>query len=147
MFDKKQHEKKYRDTHPIQRAVYQKKYKENHKEELSRKGKVYRDEDPERIKAQRRWSNYRITPEQFNALLVKQDGKCAICSMIFKQDGKKNEVAVVDHCHTTDKIRGLLCLTCNNGIGLLKDNPTTIRNAVVYIERNIKTVTEEIYGD
>lgn len=63
-----------------------------------------------------------------------QDGNCAICyksfdrEMISKQNG-----LFVDHCHQTGRIRGLLCLKCNSGLGMFNDNETLLRRALEYI--------------
>lgn len=69
-----------------------------------------------------------ITLEQYNDLLTKQNGKCAIC---FSVD--KNRALSVDHCHLTGQIRGLLCTSCNNALGLFKDNVETIIKAASYV--------------
>ncbi len=82
-------------------------------------------------------SKYKITLEEYDKLLEKQNGVCALC--------KKEENAVekyykgikrlaVDHCHDTNKIRGLLCSSCNIGIGNLKHDPELLRKAASYCE-------------
>lgn len=71
--------------------------------------------------------NYQLTPEQYNAMLAAQEGKCAIC-------GEYRKLAV-DHCHTTEKVRGLLCNACNSLLGFANDNPDTLRSALAYLER------------
>ena len=65
---------------------------------------------------------YGITLEQFNALLEAQGGKCAICGMSDKSNPAK--FPVVDHCHTNNHVRGLICSRCNSGLGFFKDSPT-----------------------
>lgn len=50
---------------------------------------------------------------------------CALCG--------SNQKLVVDHCHKTNKVRGVLCSNCNLGIGLLKDNKDTMMNAINYV--------------
>jgi hypothetical protein len=75
--------------------------------------------------------------EQYEQMLVKQNYCCAICRKHFGEFSKR---LCVDHCHITDKIRGLLCDSCNRGIGFLKfdHGPTILRNALVYYD-NFKT--------
>jgi hypothetical protein len=73
---------------------------------------------------------YGLTPEEFLALYEKYDSKCAIC---------RNEPTTlrglhVDHCHTTGKVRGLLCHGCNVGIGSLRDDVVLMRKAIAYLE-------------
>ncbi len=72
---------------------------------------------------------YRLTLEEYNAMLVAQQGNCAIC-------GQPMQRPVVDHNHDTDKVRQLLCSPCNSAIGLLQENPVVLRRAADYIERH-----------
>lgn len=131
----KENEKRWRDSHPEERKVYQQKYAQKHKIMLALKAKEYRENNPEKLRAQRRKSNYGIENECFLQMLEAQENKCLICEMIFNNNGTKSEVPVVDHCHISGEVRGLLCLKCNNGIGLLKDDPLIVGRAVKYLER------------
>lgn len=72
---------------------------------------------------------YGITLAEYEALLVEQDGKCAIC-------GQKDEYfnLAVDHCHGTNRVRGLLCVGCNRGIGIFRDSPDLLMKAVEYLK-------------
>jgi hypothetical protein len=56
-----------------------------------------------------------ITSEDFNQMLEKQSGGCAICLIT---ECKSGVAFAVDHCHTTGAIRGLLCRDCNTSLGL-----------------------------
>ena len=76
----------------------------------------------------RRLKKYGITKEAYYALMVAQNGKCAICGAECWLDLR------VDHNHETGAVRGLLCAGCNSGIGLLKENLETLRGAIRYIE-------------
>lgn len=81
------------------------------------------------------FSKYKISEQQYDNMLWKQGGKCAIC----KQPeillvNKKPKPLSIDHCHTTGKIRGLLCSTCNTGLGFFKNNPEYLKNAALYCE-------------
>lgn len=76
---------------------------------------------------------YGITLYQYNARLHIQDHKCAIC---FKHKSEFKDGLVVDHCHKTNKVRGLLCPKCNAGLGFFKDNTLTITAAIKYLELN-----------
>lgn len=73
---------------------------------------------------------YGLTPADYERLLQEQSGVCAIC----EGTNKNGRRLAVDHCHETDRIRGLLCGTCNSGIGLLKDDPDLCRLAAKYLE-------------
>jgi hypothetical protein len=85
-----------------------------------------------------------ITLQERDNRLEIQDGKCAICFEDIKfNDGKARgsntgEHAVVDHCHSTLKIRGVLCGHCNTGLGAFKDNPGFLLLAVEYLENSVK---------
>lgn len=71
---------------------------------------------------------YGLTKEQNELLYKKQEGKCAICNIFFLRKD-----LVVDHNHTTGETRGLLCNSCNRGIGLLKDNVEILFAAQQYL--------------
>lgn len=73
---------------------------------------------------------YGLTQERFDEMLRAQSGKCAIGGEPFS----KSLTPVVDHCHATGKVRGLLCKNCNTGIGMLKDRPENFIAAFNYIE-------------
>lgn len=77
--------------------------------------------------------NYGITYDNYLEMHNKQNGKCALCGGEgFKM--KPNSVAlVVDHCHATGRVRGLLCHNCNRALGLLKDNKEVLRKAIDYV--------------
>ena len=75
-----------------------------------------------------------ISPDEYNIMLTAQEGMCAICRQpersVFK--GVVRRLAV-DHSHTTGKVRGLLCLRCNTGLGRFLDNPVLLRDAADYL--------------
>ena len=71
-----------------------------------------------------------IDHETFALLLTKQDGRCAICGV------RPKRKLHIDHCHSTGRFRGLLCSSCNTGIGLLRDSPAILRSAINYLENN-----------
>lgn len=62
--------------------------------------------------------------------LKRQNYECSICRV--KLDGGRK--THWDHCHKTGKFRAWLCQSCNNGLGLFKDNPKFLRQAAAYIE-------------
>ena len=79
---------------------------------------------------------YGLTIEQKQAMIDAQDGKCAIC----KSDLETTHNVCVDHCHKTNKIRGILCRKCNLGIGHLNDSPQILKSAQMYLEKySLKT--------
>jgi len=76
------------------------------------------------------------TIEEYEALILEQDNYCAICHQPEKQilNGKIKRLAI-DHCHTTGKVRGLLCQRCNTGIGRFDDNVVLLKQAIQYLEK------------
>jgi hypothetical protein len=75
-------------------------------------------------------NTYGITLNQYQNILDRQNGVCAIC----QQKSEKIKLAV-DHDHNTGKIRGLLCRDCNQAIGLLKDNVVLLEKAKEYLQK------------
>ena len=92
-------------------------------------GAKYREKNRKDINFKNRISRYRITIEEFETLWIKQKGNCAICKEML--DKKKYRI---DHNHTSGKVRGLLCTSCNTAIGLLQDSPKITSNAARYLE-------------
>jgi len=72
-------------------------------------------------------------PSRVQIFLMKDDqvGRCAICEEILSQDTKHIHV---DHCHKTNKVRGLLCANCNKGLGFFKDNTRALERAILYLQ-------------
>lgn len=81
----------------------------------------------------RRWHlrKYGMTEEDYNELLIIQGGLCAICKKL-----PTEKYFVIDHCHNSLKIRGLIHRTCNTAIGLLNDDANLVRLALEYLEKN-----------
>jgi hypothetical protein len=100
-------------------------WREQHKASV----REWAESNPEKKKAQR-LRKYSLTPEQHAGMLDQQQGVCAICKTA--PSGAKN-FPMVDHCHTTGKVRGLLCANCNRGIGKFKDSPALLRAAIAYL--------------
>lgn len=78
-------------------------------------------------------SRYGITLDEYKDLFVKQKGVCAICKRPSSEASKRCMRLFVDHCHSTKEVRGLLCHACNAGIGLFKDSPKLLIEAMRYI--------------
>jgi hypothetical protein len=75
---------------------------------------------------------YGITYEDYEEMLTSQKGCCAICKS--KISSSRTSRLYVDHCHDTMKVRGLLCSSCNHGLGLFKDSPSILKRAIDYLE-------------
>jgi len=84
------------------------------------------------------YEKYKIRTSDYNRILEKQGHKCAICGTTEKTTVKTAAADfVVDHCHKTGTIRGLLCVNCNTGIGSLMENTLIFSKALVYLEESI----------
>lgn len=81
-------------------------------------------------------SQYGMSAESIEAMLVAQGGKCPGCETEIRlYAGTGSETgAQLDHCHATGKVRGLLCSGCNNALGAVKDDPQRLARLVRYLE-------------
>ncbi len=78
---------------------------------------------------------YGCTLEQYNQMLVEQEGKCAICSKLHNPAEKKGRL-FVDHCHASGKVRALLCSACNSMLGYAEDDTRSLLEAVAYLTKH-----------
>lgn len=83
---------------------------------------------------------YGLTLEQYEGMLKEQGHCCAICKNGRPDVSGKKTMFHVDHDHTTGKIRGLLCHSCNVSIGLMKDSPSLLRQAAEYLDSFNKSI-------
>lgn len=77
---------------------------------------------------------YGLTTDDYNKMLESQDNKCFIC--LSDSPRNKHNVFVVDHCHKTGRVRGLLCTYCNLGLGAFSDNIESLNNAINYLTKS-----------
>lgn len=112
----------------MQKAVNKLCYPADHAE----KRKAYYDANKERFAERGRTYRYGMTSEQYRELDRRQEGRCAICKTPFAGIGKKHRH--VDHDHATGQVRGLLCGSCNQGIGYFKENVEALRAAIAYLQ-------------
>lgn len=120
----KKSRQKWLDSNYEKARVFQRKYKITNREKLKRDYRNWR------LKNQ-----YGLTEEDFNRLLVEQNGVCAICgNPETKAQYGKIQPLTVDHDHETGKVRGLLCFNCNIALGKLKDNVFLLERAIEYLK-------------
>lgn len=98
-------------------------------------GAQYERANPEKIATHRRnhelRKRYGLSREAYDALIAATP-TCQICARTFSEDVK----TAVDHCHTSGKVRGILCHGCNKGLGHYADSPERLRKAAEYLEKN-----------
>jgi hypothetical protein len=117
----------------------QKQYSKNHKAKYPNSSKLKQDRfkknNPGRQSMLYRkymLKRYNLTLEDYEKMLKEQNECCAIC---------KNHCSLsqrslhVDHCHSTGKVRGLLCSKCNKGLGMYLDNTLFLENAIKYLNK------------
>jgi hypothetical protein len=74
-------------------------------------------------------AHYGLTIADYDRMLARQGGVCAVCE---REPGKRR--LAVDHCHILHRVRGLLCTTCNTGLGQYHDDPVLMRKGAAYLE-------------
>lgn len=122
-----------------QRRIHSREYYHNHKELFREKDK--RRKRPPEYKEQHDMitrksylkQKYGLTVEAFEEMLMFQNGVCAICHRAETINGFEN--LSVDHDHKTGEIRGLLCHSCNVGLGKFQDDPLRLEKAIEYLRR------------
>jgi hypothetical protein len=106
-------------------------YYHAHKEDMQARQRAYRRANSQQLKTAHRADQldrlYGMSLADYHALLARQGGACAICGE------RPQKVLSVDHCHSTGTIRGLLCRTCNTGLGCLKDDQVSLLVAFAYL--------------
>lgn len=99
-------------------------YQDKNKEKVLSNGRVYN------IK-----KRYGISQSDYDKMFIEQNGKCAICnSSEIKRTNSKH--FCIDHCHTTNRVRGLLCHDCNVILGKLKDSIDMCKSVIKYLEKS-----------
>ena len=120
---------------------YQKLWREKNREKNNAYHRDYYHnvikKNPKQLKAKlalgtwvRRKAKYGMARDEYEALVLNQKGRCAICKKTV------GDALRVDHDHETGKIRALLCNNCNTAIGLLEENTETLANAIEYLKQH-----------
>ena len=76
--------------------------------------------------------SYGVSFKEKDRMIQEQDNKCGLCNKDFSS--KKD--THLDHCHSSGKVRMVLCGSCNVGLGYFKDNPELLRKAALYLEEH-----------
>jgi hypothetical protein len=98
--------------------------------------KKYQEKNPDKIRNSWYKRRYNIDMEEYNEIYLLQNSKCKICDK-----EKENNISadhdrlVVDHCHKSGEVRGLLCQKCNRGLGYFEDKIENLLSAVIYLDR------------
>jgi len=136
---------------PQKAKEYAKQYAQNHREKMKEYLYIWIKNNPEKSKEiyrkysksekgkikNRKWAkkkrllSYGITEGILEQIKKEQNNKCAICGKIINEFTKD---FAVDHDHKTGKVRGLLCMNCNIGLGAFRDNKIIMRKAIKYLD-------------
>jgi hypothetical protein len=119
---------------PEAQKAYRKAYYEKNKEKAAAYGREYVRVNKEKLRCHTLQRNYGITSIEYDRILAFQNGVCACCYT--SNPGRQHKAFNVDHCHKTGKVRGLICYSCNVGIGHLGDNFQSVSNAITYLSKN-----------
>lgn len=117
--DKEEAKKYFSDYYAKNREAmkaYKREWTKNNKDKISEYGRKYR---------------YGVDKNQFTKMIEEQENSCKICSK--NLDTCK---AVVDHCHSTGSVRGILCNSCNVALGLINDDLGWLNKAKKYLTEN-----------
>jgi hypothetical protein len=96
----------------------------------SKKGKRRYKNAPDKYRNYSLLKKFGITLLDYQLRLKQQNGGCAICG---KSEKENRKMLAIDHDHSTNKIRGILCDSCNKGLGLLGDTPSRLESAWRYL--------------
>lgn len=110
-------------------------WREKNKDQYNQSQRAYQAAHPEMrygVEIKRR---YGCTLEQYNEMLIAQNGKCVICDTLHNPVEKKGRL-YVDHCHKTGKVRALLCGACNSMLGYAKDDTRVLAEAIAYLVKH-----------
>jgi len=87
------------------------------------------------------WRTYGVSARELVVMLDDQDSRCDVCGD--PEWGGKDRRPFIDHDHDTGKVRGLLCIKCNTGLGFLKDSPTSNFAAGLYLMDHGREISRE----
>lgn len=120
------------------KKIYNKKYRELNKEELKIKDKEKHIRRKNLIRDSRLKKSFGISIDEYQNMFNNQKGLCKICGNPEKARQPNSEafrLLCVDHCHSTGKVRGLLCTNCNIMLGQAKDDIQILSNAIEYLKQ------------
>lgn len=113
------------------------KWREANREKVRERQNKWTRENRDKVNGYRREAHnrnkYGMSIAEREAMLIMQDGKCAICEAT--EPGNRGGW-VVDHCHESGNVRGMLCHHCNLALGNVKDNTAILRKMISYLEGN-----------
>lgn len=112
-------------------------YYHGNKSKVSVSARYYRAKNKQIMVSRKLEYKFGLTLEQAKEKLGNQGGCCDICRkpLDYATGVKGRDGPSIDHNHKTGKIRGIICMCCNTGLGMFTDNTATLREAANYLER------------
>jgi recombination endonuclease VII len=117
----------YREANKSKRAAYMSAYYAANKD----KWVAHYETNKVELAAKQRLRRFGISQEQYDRFLTAQNSSCAICHST--EPGGTGFSFHIDHCHSSGKVRGLLCHHCNVGLGHFRDDPAALSRAIAYL--------------
>lgn len=112
----------------MKQTLYQKEWVGRNPTKVQEYADKWRVANPDKVRDGQYRRRYGISTQEYETLLVSQDGRCAICHQpprtLFR--GRIKRLSV-DHNHTTEQVRGLLCIKCNSVIDVVEKYPESIQ--------------------
>ena len=135
---RQRHRERYQENRDA-RIAKQKAYYLEHTDTYKARSAAWYKNNPEKARAhwlRQNLKKFNLTPEQYQAMVAQQGGVCAICSGLPHSGvmGSPKRLSV-DHNHTTNENRGLLCGNCNRGIGVFRESPERLELAAAYLRK------------
>ncbi len=106
-----------------------------YRREWRRAWKIKDPEAYEKNEFKFRMRKYGLTAQQYEEMVVAQNGRCAVCLQPPAATNSKNQRLFVDHDHDTNEVRGLLCHGCNATLGLMRDRHDWLVRASLYLQK------------
>jgi hypothetical protein len=113
-------------------AARQSKWYYKHHEAAKATHRAYYKKRAEKQRVRVLEKKYNLTPDAYDQMLAEQFNRCAICSKKFESRKETR----IDHCHTTNKVRGILCHGCNVGLGYFYDDAEKLILAAKYLDKS-----------
>lgn len=130
--DKYAAQKRWAKEHPTLVEKYRKRWARKNRDHIRQHAKEYNAKRGHVIRVKDLRIKYGLTPIQYDAMMIAQNHRCAICGKTPQENGK---YLTIDHCHKTKKVRGLLCYRCNTGLASFKDELPLVVNAMTYLQQ------------
>ena len=123
--ERKQYRREQYLKHNKKEKEKNRKYFLKNREKILEKQRKYNKENPLKRKNAILKNVYGITLDQYNEMFKAQKGKCAICQ---RHQNELTRTLCVDHDHKTNKVRALLCVTCNTDVSVVENRLEEMTN-------------------